>query len=90
MTDGYRCAVAAPHQSSAGVAGTALQAGVEAARSHQLRVGALLHDGPALHDDHAIGMLNGREPMGNHQRGSSLHQPLQGVLNQALGFGVER
>ena len=34
-------------------------------------------------------MLNGGEPVGNHQGGAPLHQALQGLLHQAFRFGVQ-
>ena len=41
------------------------------------------------HDD-AIGILDGGQPMGNDQRGASLHQCGQLMLHTALRLIVER
>ena len=37
-----------------------------------------------------VGPLGGREPVGDHDHGAALHQPVEGVLDERLGAGVER
>ncbi len=41
-----------------------------------------------MHDDNLVGMLNGREAMGNHNRRPSPHQPFQRTLDQLLRLRV--
>src|SRR4051812_39391240 len=50
------------------------QRGVVAVLTHQLRMGAALGDASLFEDDHAIGVNNGCEPMGDDERRSPLHQ----------------
>ena len=49
-----------------------------------------LHDAP-LHEHHdAIGALDGRQAMGDHDGGAPAHQRLERSLHRALALGVER
>ena len=45
-------------------------------------------DVPQTYED-AVGGKHGREPVGDHERGASRHDPLQRLLDQRLGAGVE-
>ncbi len=45
---------------------------------------------PFVHDDDAIGMLDGGQTMGNHERGAITLQRLERFLHAPLGFGIER
>ena len=51
---------------------------------------AFLDDPAAVHDDDPVGRAHGREAVGDDDRRAVLHQPVEGVLDQALAFGVER
>ncbi len=56
----------------------------------QLLVGAAFNDAAMVHHQHLVGMLDGRQPVRDDQRGAFGHQALQRVLHQALGFVVQR
>ena len=45
-----------------------IKARVKAVSADQRGVIAGLHDAPRLHDDNAVRVLDGREPMGDYQR----------------------
>ena len=50
---------------------------------------AATFDNPALlHDDDAVGMAHGAEPMGDHQRGAAGCDLVEGALDRGLGFVV--
>ena len=53
-------------------------------------MGAFLDDAAVLHDQDAVGLEHGRQPMRDDQRGAALHQLLQRRLHQRLALGVER
>ena len=50
---------------------------------------AALGNTPALHHDDAVGMLDGGQPVCDHQRRASLHQGGQGRLHMLFGFAVQ-
>jgi len=58
--------------------------------SHEVGVPADI-DHPSLvdHGD-AIGLLNRRQPVGDHQRRPAGHQPVEGLLDSQFAFRVER
>src|SRR5882672_7002397 len=63
---------------------------VHAVGGQQLPVRAPLHDPSFRHHDDEIGMLDGGEPVGDHEDGAMRHQPIDRFLHEALGLGVER
>ena len=66
------------------------EAGVEAALGHQRVVRALLDDAAVVHHDDPVGAADGGEAVGDDDRRAVVHQPLERLLDQPLGFGVER
>src|SRR5574337_1697171 len=54
----------------------------------QFLMRAHFNDSPSIQDDDSIRVLNGREPMGNHQGGSIFHQIAQSQLYDPFGLGV--
>lgn len=54
------------------------------------RVDPRTKDAALVHDHNAVGVFDGGQAMGNHQRGAVLHQPIQCRLHRAFGLGVER
>jgi len=67
-----------------------MQARVQTVAGDELRVAAEFDDLAAVEHDDAIGALNGREPVRDHDRGAPLHQRIQSGLDVALRLGVER
>ena len=61
-----------------------IEARVEPASSHELVVSAMLDDPAAIDREDHVGVANGREPVGDRDRGAALHQRLQGMLYDAL------
>ena len=45
---------------------------------------------PVIEHENQIGVHDGRETVRDHEHGSSGEQAIDGLLNEALGFGVER
>ena len=66
-----------------------VQTGVMAIGSEQLGVGSLLDDASLVHDHDRIGLLDGRQAVGNDQRGAVGHDVIERILDVALGLGVE-
>src|SRR6185369_15619082 len=62
------------------------ETGIDAALGEQLLVRTDLDDASLVHDDDAIGMQDGGQPMRDHEAGASLHQALQRILNQVFAF----
>src|SRR4051794_37374167 len=56
-------------------------------RQHGMR--ALLDDPAVIEHQDAIEAAHRRQPMRDHDRGASLHQPLHRLLDQRLGFRIE-
>ena len=52
-------------------------------------MGTTLHNLTVVENTDLIGILNGREPMGNGYGGASLHQSLQSVLDKTLTLCIE-
>lgn len=67
-----------------------VQGGVMPLVGEEFGVGADLGDAALVHDHNAVGVFDGGQAMGNHQRGAVLHQPVQCRLHRAFGLGVER
>src|SRR5262245_27241560 len=63
---------------------------VDAAAAEQLGVGALLGDAAVFQDDDEVGFLNGGKAVGDADGGAALHEVVEGALDGALGFGVQR
>ena len=51
---------------------------------------AHFNDAAMLHHHHAIGVLNGAEPVRHDQSGAALHEALQGFLHQPFRLVVQR
>uniref|UniRef100_A0A0A8XUT2 Uncharacterized protein n=1 Tax=Arundo donax TaxID=35708 RepID=A0A0A8XUT2_ARUDO len=60
------------------------------ALGHELVVRADLGDGAALQDGDEVGLADGGEAVGDHQRGATDHEAVQRLLHQLLRLGVER
>ena len=52
-------------------------------------MGTALHNPSLMQYADFIGMLDGTQSVGDSYGGTSLHQSLQGILNQALALGIE-
>ena len=63
--------------------------GVGAAPGEQLGVRAALHDVAALVDQDQVRAQDGRQPVGDGERGAAGHGPFDGRLDEALADGVE-
>src|SRR6185369_12017189 len=68
----------------------AVKSRVEAAGGEQLAVAAHFDDTAGVDDDDAVGALDRREAVRDDEAGAPLHQPVERLLDQALGLGVER
>ena len=62
---------------------------VVSAAAEQLLVRAALGDLAVLEHDDLIGVLNGGEPMRDHEHGADGADLFERLLNQNLGFGVD-
>ena len=51
---------------------------------------AVVDDMPAIEDQDLVGIADGRQPVGDNQRGAALHEMLERGLHQALALSVER
>src|SRR3989442_3888037 len=67
-----------------------VQPAIQTIRREQVAVRAALHDPPLSQDDDEIGVLHRGRPTGDHEDGAMRHQPLDRLLHEALGLGVER
>jgi hypothetical protein len=81
------------HSAKAVAATNGLQAhhlGIDALwPGHQVGVVAFLHHHPLAQDDDAVGMLHGREAVGNDQCGTAPRGLVQCTLHSTLALGVE-
>ena len=95
-----RAGARVPHDAAAGCSAGARRAAaarvlelvepvVEAALLQQLGVGAALADLAAVHDEDAVGVLDGRQPVRDDQRGAPAEQARHGILDEQLGLGVD-
>src|SRR5438093_10250553 len=62
---------------------------VAAAEGEQLVVASLLDDAPALDDDDPVGVADGGEAVGDHDRGAAGEQRRQRLLDPRLGAQVD-
>src|SRR6266545_6510033 len=67
-----------------------VESAVQTVRRQQVTVASALHDATLRQHDDEIGVLHGREPVGDHEDGAVRHQPLDRLLHQPLGLRVER
>ena len=58
-------------------------------RGQQLRMRPGLDDLAGFHDDDPVGLLHGREAVGDDEGGAMAHRRLERGLDHALAFGVE-
>src|SRR5882724_4210485 len=65
-----------------------IQPVVNAAFGEKLLMRALLAQSPFVEYQNAIRMLNGAQPMSNHERGAPGQQAVQRFTNEQLCFGV--
>ena len=56
----------------------------------QFAVRSAFDDAPLVHDQDQVGALDGRQAVGDHQRGPVGRGPLQRRLDVALRLGVQR
>src|SRR3954469_22729622 len=63
--------------------------GVPPAGGEQFLVPAALDDLATVEDDDLVGVPHGREPVRDRDRRPPLCQPVEGLLHQAFGLGVE-
>ena len=64
--------------------------GIDAFLLEQRLVAAALGDVAGLQHDDLVGIDDGGEPVGDHQRGAVARHQRQGILNVLLGLGIER
>src|SRR5438309_4380173 len=62
---------------------------VQAVGGEQLGVGATLPEAPVLEHHDQIGVLDGREPVRDHEHRAVPHEAIDRVLNEPLRLGVE-
>ena len=55
----------------------------------QFLVGTLLNDLALRKQDDIVGVLNGGQPVGDHQHSADVLHLFQGVLNEHFRFGVD-
>ena len=67
-----------------------MQVRVHAAARESCGVRALLHQAALVEDEHLVGVFDRRQPVRDDERRAIGHQVVQRVLDQPLGFGVER
>ena len=65
------------------------EAFVDAFLINELVVGAALPDVALLQHHDLVGMLHGREAVGNDDAGAVLHEFVDGILHDTFTFGVE-
>jgi len=53
-------------------------------------VGSTLEDLALFYDENLVGATDGGEAVGDHEGGAALHEEVEAVLDEGLGFGVER
>src|SRR5205809_1442116 len=67
-----------------------VQPAVQAVRGQQVAVRAALDDPPLRQHDDEVGVLHGREAVRDDEHRAVRHEPLDRLLHQPLGLGVER
>src|SRR5881275_22213 len=68
----------------------AIEGRVTPAPAQQLVVATSFDDCPVLNDENAVSVHHGMQAVGDHDRRAALTKVLDGALNLALGFGIER
>ena len=63
--------------------------GVQAIELHQVLMPPLFDQAASIKHEDPIRRQNRREPVSDHKGGAPLHHPLQGLLNQGLGSGIQ-
>ena len=66
-----------------------MERGVATVAADQVGGRPVLHDAAVVDDDHAVGDLDGGEPVGNDDRGPFGEERLQRALDQTLRRNVE-
>ena len=66
------------------------QPGIDAALPHQRLVPAALDDAAAVEHQDAVAIDDAGEAMRQDQRGASVHQPVERLLDHRLVLGVDR
>jgi len=66
-----------------------MQPRVVAILRQQLGMSAALDNPPLVHDQDQVGLLDGRQAVGDHQGGAALHDLVQSSLDMPLGLGIE-
>src|ERR1039458_717904 len=64
--------------------------GINPAGPEQFRVGARFDNAALVQYHNEIGPLDGREAVGDADRRAALHQCFERLLDNPLGFGIER
>ncbi len=59
---------------------------VQSAASYQLLMIAQLHQGAGVKDRNLVSLANSRQEMRDYDRCTILHQPVKGILNDALAL----
>ena len=67
-----------------------MQLGVHALMLQQIVVRSAFHDPPIFNHHNFISLLNGRQTVGDNQRGAVFLQLIQRCLNGSLGLGIQR
>src|SRR3954471_11966446 len=67
----------------------AVEVAVEAAGLEQLEVGATLEDPAAVDHEDLVGAADGRQPVGDDQRGAPRQRRVEGALHRGLGLAIE-
>ena len=62
---------------------------VVSAEGEQFVVSAAFNDASFVEHAYFVGILDGREPVGDGDGGACLHKPVEGFLHQSLALGVE-
>ena len=62
---------------------------VVAVESHELLVGALLHNAPFVEHADEVGVADCGEAVGDYKGGAPFHEAVEGLLHEFLAFGVE-
>jgi hypothetical protein len=65
------------------------EAGVEAVEGEQLVMGAAFDDFAVAQDEDEVGVADGAEAMGDDEAGAAGHEPVQGLLDETFGRGVD-
>ena len=61
---------------------------IDSALREQLLVSAHLADLALVHDDNLVRSLNGRQTVGDHERGAAFDHAIERVTDPEFGFGI--